>query len=85
MASGRAKLTRTLFLTLVEVWDQFYETFARLHRQHCALCNCNYDCNLQLYLESIYKQGAVVVAQLTARSLPIPEYPGSNPVFGNFY
>ena len=29
--------------------------------------------------------GAVVVAQLAARSLPIPEDPGSNPVIGNFY
>ena len=28
---------------------------------------------------------AVVVAQLAARSLPIPEDPGSNPVIGNFY
>ena len=28
---------------------------------------------------------AVVVAHLTARSLPIPEDPGSNPVIGNFY
>ena len=27
----------------------------------------------------------VVVAQLTARSLPIPEDPGSKPVIGNFY
>ena len=29
--------------------------------------------------------GAVVVAQLAERSLPIPEDPGSNPVIGNFY
>ena len=28
---------------------------------------------------------AVVVAQLTALSLPFPEDPGSNPVVGNFY
>ena len=28
---------------------------------------------------------AVVVVQLTVRSLPIPEVPGSNPVIGNFY
>ena len=28
---------------------------------------------------------AVVVAQLTARSLPIPEDPGSNPFIGIFY
>ena len=28
--------------------------------------------------------GAVVVAQLTERLLPIPEHPGSNPVIGNF-
>ena len=28
---------------------------------------------------------AVLVAQLTARSLPIPEDQGSNPVIGNFY
>ena len=28
---------------------------------------------------------AVVVAQLTAQLLPIPEDPGSNPVIGNFY
>ena len=28
---------------------------------------------------------AVVVAQLAARLLPIPEDPGSNPVIGNFY
>ena len=28
---------------------------------------------------------AVVVAQLAARSLLIPEDPGSNPVIGNFY
>ena len=27
----------------------------------------------------------MVVAQLAERSLPIPEDPGSNPVFGNFY
>ena len=29
--------------------------------------------------------GAVVVAQLTERLLPIPDHPGSNPVIGNFY
>ena len=28
---------------------------------------------------------AVVVAQLAERSLPVPEDPGSNPVFCNFY
>ena len=28
---------------------------------------------------------ADVVAQLTARSLPIPEGPGSNPFKGNYY
>ena len=28
---------------------------------------------------------AVVVAQLTARSLPLQEDPGSNPVIGKFY
>ena len=28
---------------------------------------------------------AVVLAQLTARSLPIPEDPGLNPIIGNFY
>ena len=28
--------------------------------------------------------GAVVVAQLAARSLPIPEDPGSNPVINNY-
>ena len=30
-------------------------------------------------------QGAVVMAQLTARSLPIPEDPSSNQVIGKFY
>ena len=31
------------------------------------------------------RHGAVVVAQLAERLLPIPEDPGSNPVIGNFY
>ena len=30
-------------------------------------------------------RGAVVVTQLKARLLPIPEDPGSNPLIGNFY
>ena len=29
--------------------------------------------------------GEVVMAQLTARSLPIPENPASNPIIGKFY
>ena len=33
---------------------------------------------------SLDRAAFVVAAQLTARSLPIPENPGSNPVIGNF-
>ena len=38
--------------------------------------------------QNVYKTSvgrAVVVAQLMARLLPIPEDPGSNPVIDNFY
>ena len=37
------------------------------------------------YVLKILSTGAVVVAQLAERLLPIPEDPGSNPVIGNFY
>ena len=33
---------------------------------------------------NLRRGGAVVLSQLTARSLPIPEDPGSNPIIGNF-
>ena len=50
--------------------------------------NYNYRVICRQFLVSKTKQnkdGAVVVAQLVERSLPIPEVRGSNPVIGKIY
>ena len=66
-------------LSKVDLTYLSFNCFANIH-------TATVTANLQLYFYSQCKniKGTAVVAQLTARWLPILEDPGSNPVTDNF-
>ena len=52
-------------------------------RLFCTFCHC--ECKFKHFSEKKVSMWAEVVAQLTVRSLPIPEDRSSNPVISSFY
>ena len=91
-SSHRQNLLNICLLSTVYWKDENKEKEAGngpFFKKHCFLADeekskCKYW-KKRSFVFNFAVTWAVVVAQLAARSLPIPEDPGSNPVIGNFY